>query len=118
MAEFRGAVGSTPQTGSSEAARGGHFSQAHGKPDDTSGSSEMWDTAYDQGRRYLQQGRQAVGDLDGVTLTGLFVAGAIGFGVAWLVFGHRSRYADDVAWRMSQSSDRNAPENFRRSSGR
>jgi hypothetical protein len=76
-------------------------------------ASEMWDTAYDQGQRYYRQGSQALGNLDSTTMTGFFVAGAVGFGIAWLVFGHRSRYADDVARRMSQSSNQNRPESYR-----
>ena len=45
-----------------------------------------------------------VGNLDAATLTGWLVAGGIGFGLAWLIFGQGSWGTDDVARRMSQSS--------------
>ena len=61
----------------------------------------MWDDAYEQGGRYYRQGSQALGNLDSTTLTGLFVAGAVGFGIAWLMFGQRG--TDDVARGMSKS---------------
>jgi hypothetical protein len=65
-------------------------------------ASEMLDSAYDRGQRAYRQGSQAVGEFDATTLTGLLVAGAVGFALAWLVFG-QSRYADDMVHRMSQS---------------
>jgi hypothetical protein len=68
------------------------------------GASELWHDAYEQGRRYYRQGSQAIGHADSVTISGWVVAGAIGFGLAWLIFGHRS--TDDVARRMSESSER------------
>jgi len=68
------------------------------------GASEMWDEAYEQGRRYYRQGSQAIERVDSVILSGWIIAGAIGFGLAWLIFGHRS--VDDVAERMSESSYR------------
>jgi hypothetical protein len=74
-------------------------------------ASEMWDSAYQQGERYLQQGRQMVGQLDGPTLGAMAVAGAIGFGLAWLMFGQQFRSAADMTRRMSESSDRYRPEN-------
>ena len=67
-------------------------------------ASELWDGAYEQGERYYRQGSRAVGNLDATTLSGLFVAGAVGFGLAWLLFGQQHR-TDNVARRMSQSSD-------------
>ncbi len=66
------------------------------------GASELWDEAYEQGERYYRQGRQAIERADSTTMMGWLVAGAVGFGIAWLMFGHRS--ADDVAERMSESS--------------
>jgi hypothetical protein len=78
-------------------------------------ASEMMDTAYEQGERYLRQGRQVVGNLDGATLGGLVVAGAVGFGLAWLLFGQHSRSADEMTRRMSQSSDRYRPDDNRSS---
>ena len=68
------------------------------------GASELWDDAYEQRERYYRQGRQAIERADSTTMMGWLVAGAVGFGIAWLMFGHRS--ADDVAERMSESSDR------------
>jgi hypothetical protein len=70
-------------------------------------ASEMWDSAYEQGMRTYRQGSQALGNLDQASLAGLLVAGALGFGLAWLLFGHRT---DDVARRMSRSSDRYGPD--------
>jgi hypothetical protein len=67
-------------------------------------ASELWDDAYEQGRRYYREGGQMVGNLDAATLTGWLVAGGIGFGLAWLIFGQGSWGTDDVARRMSQSS--------------
>ena len=64
-------------------------------------AGDMWDDAYEQGGRYYRQGSQALGNLDSTTLTGLFVAGAVGFGIAWLMFGQRG--TDDVARGMSKS---------------
>ncbi len=94
--------------------RSGAGSASRGSMDHlTDSASEMWDTAYDQGQRYYRRGSQAIGQLDGTTLTGLFVAGAVGFGLAWLLFGHQGRYADDVARRMSQSSDQSRREGHR-----
>ena len=68
------------------------------------GASELWDAAYEQGERYYRQGRRAIEQTDSTTLMGWLVAGAVGFGIAWLMFGHRS--VDDVAERMSESSYR------------
>ena len=69
-------------------------------------ASELWDDAYEQGQRYYRQGSQVVGEVDTATLTGWLVAGGIGFGLAWLFFGRQSWGTDDIARRMSQSSDR------------
>lgn len=69
-------------------------------------ASELWDDAYEQGQRYYRQGSQAVGEVDTATLTGWLVAGGIGFGLAWLFFGRNSWGTENVARRMSQSSDR------------
>ncbi|KAA2238277.1 hypothetical protein [Salinarimonas soli] len=66
-------------------------------------ASELWDEAYDQGGRYYRRGSEALGGVD--TLTATFLAGAVGFGLAWLIFGQRS-HGDDVARGMSRSSDR------------
>ncbi|MFE1601114.1 hypothetical protein [Methylobacterium sp. ID0610] len=68
-------------------------------------ASDRWDDVAEQGTRYVQRGRDVVGDVDGTTLAGWFVAGAIGFGLAWLMFGQRSVSGDYVARRMSASSD-------------
>ncbi len=69
-------------------------------------ASELWDEAYEQGGRYYRQGSQALSNVD--TFTATMVAGAIGFGLAWLLFGQRSR-GDDVARGMSRGSDRYGP---------
>ena len=67
------------------------------------------DTLSDVSRRgadYYRQGSQVVGNADTATMAGLFIAGAIGFGIGWLVFGQPSRSGDYVARRMSHSSER------------
>jgi len=69
-------------------------------------ASEMWDDMSDRGQRYYRQGSRAVGDLDSTTLSGFLIAGAIGFGIAWLTFGRSSSSGEYVARRMSQSSER------------
>jgi hypothetical protein len=67
-------------------------------------ASDMWDDASDQGARYYRQGSRAIGNIDGTTAGGLFTAGAIGFAIAWLIFG-QSHSSRDVARGMSRSSD-------------
>lgn len=69
-------------------------------------ASDHWDDVSEQGSRYLRRGQNVVSDVDATTLTGWFVAGAIGFGLAWLIFGQRSVSGDYVARRMSASSGR------------
>ena len=101
----RSQSGSAPGQGQRNAPDAGLSNQVQSKMHGVAeGASELWDEAYEQGQRYYRQGSRAVGDVDSATLTGWLVAGAIGFGIAWLVFGHRS--TDDVAERMSESSDR------------
>ena len=81
----------------------------------TEAASELWDDVYDQGEGYYRQGRQAIGNLDGVTLGGLIAAGALGFAVAWMMFHNRT---DWVAERISESSDRDYRRNRRQRSQR
>ncbi|MEA1833167.1 hypothetical protein U8607_13860 [Methylobacterium durans] len=69
-------------------------------------ASDTWDDLSKRGARYYRQGSRAVGEVDGTTATGLLIAGAIGFGLAWLIFGQASRSGDYVARRMSSSSER------------
>jgi hypothetical protein len=78
-------------------------------------ASEMWDEAYEQGEQYYRQGSRAIGnlDLDGPMLGALFVGGAVGFAIAWLMFGQHSRFADDMTRRMSESSNRYRPADNR-----
>jgi len=68
-------------------------------------ASDMWDDASDQGARYYRQGSRAIGNVDGTTAGGLFAAGAIGFAIAWLIFG-QSHSGRDVSRGMSRSSER------------
>ncbi|ACL59687.1 hypothetical protein [Methylobacterium nodulans] len=68
-------------------------------------ASDRWDDVAEQGARYVRRGREAVGEVDATMLAGWFVAGAIGFGLAWLMFGQRSITGDYVARRMSASSE-------------
>jgi hypothetical protein len=82
-----------------------------GRSDGRSGSSQTGGSsggagASEYGSRYYRQGSRAIGDMDSGTMTGLFIAGAIGFGLGWLVFGQESRSGDYVARRMSASSER------------
>lgn len=69
-------------------------------------ASEAWNSASRYGSHYYRQGSRAVGDMDTATMTSLLVAGAIGFGLGWLVFGQHSFFSDDVARGMSRSSER------------
>jgi len=97
--------GSPPRRGQQNARDPGLSDQVQGTMRDVAeGASELWDDAYEQGRRYYRQGSRAIGHVDSVTISGWVVAGAIGFGLAWLIFGQRS--TDDVARRMSESSER------------
>jgi hypothetical protein len=72
----------------------------------TDKASNAWDNASDYGSRYYQQGSRAVSDMGTGTMTGLFIAGALGFGLGWLVFGQHSRSGDYIPRRMSTSSER------------
>jgi ElaB/YqjD/DUF883 family membrane-anchored ribosome-binding protein len=68
------------------------------------------DTASDASRRsadYFRRSSQVLGDVDVTTAVGLFIAGAVGFGIGWLVLGQQSRSSDYVARRMGDSSERN-----------
>jgi hypothetical protein len=95
------------QAGSSSGGDAGVADQAKKTlRDATSRASDAWDNASDYGSRYYRQGSRAVGDMDSGTMTGLFIAGAIGFGLGWLVFGQQSRSGDYIPRRMSESSER------------
>jgi hypothetical protein len=74
--------------------------------DATDRASEAWDSASDYGSRYYRQGTRAVGEVDATTMTGLVIAGAVGFGLAWLIFGQQSRSGSYVARGMSEGSER------------
>jgi ElaB/YqjD/DUF883 family membrane-anchored ribosome-binding protein len=67
---------------------------------------EMVDDLSRRGADYYRQGRRAVSNADSTTLASMFIAGTIGFGIGWLVFGQKSYSGDYVARRMSDSSDR------------
>ena len=94
--------------------RGGGFKPEPGRGDNLSDqrqgavrgaadtASELWDEAYEQGERYYRQGSQMLGNVDGTTLSGWLIAGAVGLGLGWLLFGSHS---NDMTRRMSQSSD-------------
>ena len=69
-------------------------------------ASDTFDDVSRQGARYYRQGTQAVGNVDSGTMTAMFIAGSIGFGLAWLIFGQRSYEGDYIADKMSRSSDR------------
>ena len=74
--------------------------------DVTDRASDTWEDVSKRGADYYRQGSRAVGDMDSATMTGLLIAGTIGFGLAWLIFGQRSYSGDYVTRRMSASSDR------------
>ena len=74
--------------------------------DATSRASDAWDNASEYGSRYYRQGSRAVSDMDSGTMTGLFIAGTVGFALGWLVFGQQSRSGDYIPSRMSRSSER------------
>lgn len=67
---------------------------------------EMVDNLSRRGADYYRQGRLAVSNADTTTVASMFIAGTIGFGIGWLVFGQKSYSGDYVAQRMSDSSDR------------
>jgi hypothetical protein len=106
---------SRPAGGSSGASTGGSSGSSAGMADQardtlrsaTDRASDAWDSASEYGSRYYRQGSRAVSDMDSSTMTGLFVAGAIGFGLSWLIFGQQSRSGEYIPRRMSTSSERN-----------
>lgn len=101
----RTSSGNPPKRDPQNAQDAGLSDQVQGTVRDVAeGASELWDEAYEQGERYYRQGRRAIERADSTTMMGWLVAGAVGFGIAWLMFGHRS--VDDVAERMSESSYR------------
>jgi len=91
-------------TGSSDTAAGVADQAKETLRNATNRASDAWDDASEYGSRYYRQATRAVSDTD--TMTGLFIAGALGFGLGWLVFGQHSFSSDYVARRMSASSDR------------
>jgi hypothetical protein len=97
-----------PQRGNQASQSRGTFSDqvqnaARGAADT---ASELWDDAYEQGQRYYRQGGQLIGNADAAQVTGWLAAGAIGFGIAWLVFGQRSLWTGDAPGRMNQERGR------------
>jgi hypothetical protein len=101
----RSSSGGPPRPGQQNPRDAGLSDQVQGTVRDVAeGASELWDEAYEQGERYYRQGRRVIEQTDSTTMMGWLVAGAVGFGIAWLMFGHRS--VDDVAERMSESSYR------------
>ena len=69
-------------------------------------ASDTWDDVSRRGADYYRQGSRAVTNADTTTVASLFIAGTIGFGIGWLVFGQKSYSGDYVARHMSDSSDR------------
>jgi len=51
-------------------------------------ASDMWDEAYDRGARYYR-------DADGSAIITAIVAGAVGYGLAYLVHGYQSSSGRD-----------------------
>lgn len=58
----------------------------------------------DRGQHYYQQAAHAA-RADGAVLTGVLVAGALGFATAWLIFARHAVSGEYVARRMSESSE-------------
>ena len=101
----QGRQGSNQQSGSGGAA--GMADQARETLRNVSDqASDTWDDVSRRGAQYYRQGSRAVSDMDSAAMTGLLIAGAVGFGLGWLVFGQRSYSGDYVARRMSYASDR------------
>lgn len=71
----------------------------------TDRAPEMLDDISRRGADYYRHGSRAVGNADSATVASMFIAGAIGFGIGWLVYGQKSYAGDYVARRMSDSSD-------------
>lgn len=102
-----GRPGSSQTGGSSGSSGAGLADQARETLRDATGrASDAWDSAAEYGSRYYRQGSRTVGSMDTGTMTGLLIAGAVGFGLGWLVFGQQSYSGDYVARRMSRSSER------------
>ena len=72
----------------------------------TDRASDTWDDVSQRGADYYRQGARTVGGVDNATMTALLVAGAVGLGLGWLIFGQRSYSGDYVAKGMSRSSER------------
>jgi hypothetical protein len=72
----------------------------------TDRASDTWDDVSWRGADYYRQGARTVGGVDNATMTALLVAGAVGLGLGWLIFGQRSYSGDYVAKGMSRSSER------------
>jgi hypothetical protein len=115
MAEGRAADSSQRPVASGNRASAGRSEQAQGALRDTTDrAAELWDEAYEQGERFYRQGSQALAHVDSNTVAGWLLAGGIGFALAWLIFGQSSWGTDEVARRMSESSERLPPRNRRR----
>lgn len=110
LGRAEGRPGSSQAGGSSGSTSGGGAGVADQARetlrDATDRAADAWDNASEYGSRYYRQGSRAVSDMDSGTMTGLFIAGAIGFGLGWLVFGQQSRSGDYIPRRMSTSSER------------
>jgi hypothetical protein len=72
----------------------------------TDRASETWEDVSQRGADYYRQGSRAVSNADSTTVASLFIAGTIGFGIGWLVFGQQSRSGAYIPRRMSHSSER------------
>jgi hypothetical protein len=106
----RGASAGQSGQGSSQQSTGGGSGMADQAKEAlrsvTDQASDTWDGVSKRGADYYRQGSRAVSNVDNATMTGLFIAGAIGFGISWLIFGQKSYSGDYVSRRMSASSDR------------
>jgi ElaB/YqjD/DUF883 family membrane-anchored ribosome-binding protein len=71
----------------------------------TDRAPEMLGDISQRGADYYRRSSRAVSNADSTTVASMFIAGAIGFGIGWLVYGQKSYSGDYVARRMSDSSD-------------
>lgn len=81
LGQSHGRPGSSQTNGSSDRSAGVADQARELLRDATSRTADAWDNTSEYGSRYYGQGSHAVSDMDSGMMTGLFIAGAIGFGL-------------------------------------